>query len=237
MPDRFYVPGVWSDHVELDGTEAHHLTKVLRGKIGDKIELFNGKGLSADAEVVEVKKRTAMLKLISASRLTSKTQPEIVVAVASPKGDRLRWMIEKMTELGVDRFIPLKTTRSVVDPSESKLEKLEQTVIGACKQCRRDWLLEIDDTCPLGQLSSRLNTNSAWVVWGDADGPSWSTVTRPHPQTQQLVAIVGPEGGFTEQEKVELRESSFSPISSSRNVLRIETAAISLATLLQTYRE
>ncbi|HWL09279.1 MAG TPA: RsmE family RNA methyltransferase [Planctomicrobium sp.] len=236
MPDRFYLPGTWSSSVELEGTEAHHLANVLRAKPGDQVELFNGEGGSAVAEVRTVKKRTVQLQLVSEPRQSSPPKTELVLAVASPKGDRLRWMIEKMTELGVDRFIPLKTARSVVDPGETKLAKLEQTIISASKQCHRDWLLKVESSLLLSELPNRFDSQSAWVIWGDADGRSWSRTSAPEPLPKTLVAVIGPEGGFTEEEKGNLLGFHFQPISFSQNILRIETAAIAGAALLQTCR-
>ncbi|WP_437191848.1 RsmE family RNA methyltransferase [Planctomicrobium sp. SH527] len=236
MPDRFYVPGVWTEHIELDGTEAHHLAKVLRAEPGDTVELFNGTGQSATAEVTEVKKRTVQLKLMSGSRNSEVRTPELVIAVASPKGDRLRWMIEKMTELGVDRFIPLKTTRSVVDPSDSKLSKLEQTVIGACKQCRRDRLLQIDDICQFKQLPTHFTGKRTQLLFGEANAPTLPAAPADQITPDVIVAIIGPEGGFTPEEQQQLLDWNAVPVSLSPFVLRVETAAVAFATHLQSYR-
>lgn len=236
MPDRFYVPGTWTEHIELDGTEAHHLAKVLRAEPGDLVELFNGTGQSATAEVTEVKKRTVQLKLMSACSNTEAKAPELVIAVASPKGDRMRWMIEKLTELGVDRVIPLKTMRSVVDPSDSKLNKLEQTVIGACKQCRRDRLLQIDDICNFKQLPSLFIDKKTQLLFGEANAPTPQSPQVDQPAPERIVAIIGPEGGFTDEERQLLHDWGAVPVSLSPFVLRVETAAIAFATHLQTYR-
>src|SRR5712691_11012374 len=119
--------------VELDGPEAHHLLHVLRAKIGDRLGLFNGDGDEALVEIVRIRKRSAELHIVET--WTTPAEPrQLILAVALPKGDRARWLIEKATELGVARIIPLRTARSVVEPREGKIDKLEQSVIEACKQ-------------------------------------------------------------------------------------------------------
>jgi 16S rRNA (uracil1498-N3)-methyltransferase len=232
MPDRFYLPGVWEEFVELEGTEAHHLLNVLRMRPGQSVEIFDGKGRSAVAEITAAKKRTATLRVTSATAVDIPTRPEIVLAVPNPKGDRLKWLLEKVTELGVDRFIPLKTTRSVVEPSDQKKVKLEQNVIAACKQCRRNTLLQIDDVCSLPELLAQVGVPGTVAYWGEA-GTNSSDGHRNLDNVQRILAIVGPEGGFTDSEKALIQDSGATPISLSPHILRIETAAISFAAFLQ----
>jgi RsmE family RNA methyltransferase len=152
MADRFYLPGDWDDVVELGGTEAHHLMRVLRAQPGEAVELFNGRGRRGQGRVERLGKHEVTVRMDSATDESPPPKPSILLAAASPKGDRLRWMIEKVTELGVDRFVPLSMDRGVVDPSDHKLSKLEQTVIAACKQSGRNRLLRIERGCTLQEV-------------------------------------------------------------------------------------
>ena len=228
MPDRFYAPGKWQtgDELDLPEGESQHISRVLRMKPGQSVELFNGLGNHALAELVEVGKRRVSVRICGG--VVSQDVPEVHVtlAVASPKGDRFRWMLEKLTELGVDRLIPLRTERGVVDPRDSKLEKLEQNVIAACKQCRRDRLMEI---APVQSLAEVLAQSPRGCLFGDAIGEPLSQVLSSSDAASPMVIVVGPEGGLTDAERDLLQAAGAFPVCVGRHVLRIETAAVALA--------
>jgi 16S rRNA (uracil1498-N3)-methyltransferase len=148
MPHRFFVTNLpESGTVTVDVAEAHHIIHVLRGAAGDIVELFDGRGLVVSGEITSVRRRDVELRIIAARR-EERPAREIILGTAVPKGDRFDWLVEKATELGVTRIVPLVTARSVVDPREGKLDKLRQTVIAACKQSGRNHLLELSPVMP-----------------------------------------------------------------------------------------
>lgn len=238
MADRFYHPGPWNDFVTLDGAEAHHLARVLRAEPGEQVELFDGHGGAAEAEVIEVAKRSVLLRLISPVNSTPRQSPEVVLAVASPKGERLAWMIEKVTELGVDRLIPLQTARSVVIPGDQKLHKLEQTVIAACKQSGRNRLLRIDEPCPLTRLADRIDPEKCLLLIGNRSGQPIITAFNDEGciRLDAVIAVIGPEGGLTAEEESLLTAWGARSVCLSRQILRVETAAIAMAAALEEWR-
>ncbi|WP_417851133.1 RsmE family RNA methyltransferase [Thalassoglobus sp.] len=237
MADRFYFDGDWGHAtakgvVNLTGSEAHHLSKVLRKKVDDLVELFDGRGQRAEAKLIRVGKRDADLELLNAPQPCVKKLPRVTLAVAPPKGDRFRWLIEKATEIGVAQFIPLRTEHSVVLPGGTKLEKLHQTMIAACKQSGRDEFMEIAAPIDLQQLPESLSGNDQ-LLYGDV--PREDVVTSLSFKScneNGVVVVIGPEGGLTEAEIDQLREWGGQPLSVSPHVLRIETAAIAVASLL-----
>jgi 16S rRNA (uracil1498-N3)-methyltransferase len=232
MPDRFYHAGPWSGTITLDGDEARHLVRVLRKQPGDRVELFDGRGGSASAIVSAVDKRTVELSLEEVRPPVPESQPRITIAAACPKGDRLRWLIEKATELGVDRFIPLSTVRSVVAPGPGKLAKLEQTVIAACKQSGRNRLMRIEEVCPLEQLHERVDSRGVMLIGDPAGEPIVSVLQRlsaGREAISEYTAVIGPEGGFTDEEMQALRDQGGIPVTTAAHVLRIETAALAIA--------
>jgi 16S rRNA (uracil1498-N3)-methyltransferase len=233
MPDRFYCPPPWSPEVELDDTEAHHLLHVLRARAGTAVEIFDGEGRSADGELIQAGKRKAIIKVTSPVRETPSPTPERVLAVAFPKGDRLKWMIEKVTELGIDRIVPLKTRRSVVEPQELKRARLTQTSLAACKQCGRNRVLQIDPPCLLAELPTRFQDRSIELLLGS---PPERIPATPEPATpykpDAIIALIGPEGGFAPEEEEQILSWGARPVSLSPWILRIETAAIAFASCL-----
>lgn len=227
MPNRFYLANLpESGAAVLEDLEAHHLIHVLRASPGDIVELFNGTGLVASAQITSLHKRDAKLQILGSHR-EDPSPRQIIVATAVPKGDRFDWLIEKATELGVTRIIPLRTARSVVDPRESKLEKLRQTVIAACKQSGRNHLLELESTTTWSDFVTReLEQSASYIAH---PGPTTRSASSLWDGKSSIVFAIGPEGGFTDEE-VELAVGrGAKPISLGPRILRIETAALALA--------
>lgn len=224
MLDRFFCPGnLGGPEAVLGESEAHHLLHVLRAQVGDRVELLNGQGDTAIAEVAETRKRDVRLTVLE--RQHHPRLPGPILAVAVPKGDRFRWLIEKCVELGVERVIPLITERGSVIPRDAKLEKMGQTVIAACKQSRRNWLMEIDSPTPLADALRGCGNRRAFV----ADPSGTATVSPADVGLDPPVFFVGPEGGFTaaELELVATQGAAIVPL--GPEILRIETAAVALA--------
>ncbi|QDT52843.1 Ribosomal RNA small subunit methyltransferase E [Caulifigura coniformis] len=229
--DRFFCPTL-SDGttVTLTDEEFHHLAHVLRGKPGQQVELFDGQGRSVDAVVEKLNKRDAQLSLIGPHRQDSGARVSLVLGVACPKGDRLKWLVEKATELGVAEFVPLQCERSVVEPRETKLAKLEQTVLSACKQCRRNSLMRIGEP---QALSDFLKKGPSWIAHpgGDPAGALVSSMSGTGSEFLTVRAAIGPEGGFTDAEVQEAVDRGGRLVSLGKNVLRVETAAVAFAAL------
>lgn len=228
MPNRFYLANLPESGVAvLEDLEAHHLIHVLRASPGDIVELFNGTGLVASAQIISVHKRDAKLQILGSHR-DAPSKRQLIVATAVPKGDRFDWLIEKATELGVTRIIPLRTTRSVVDPRDSKLEKQRQTVIAACKQSGRNHLLELSPTMTWSDFASNeLGQAASYIAH---PGPSARLASPLLWQDKAtIVFAVGPEGGFTQDEVDLAITRGAAPISLGPRILRIETAVLALA--------
>ena len=228
MPDRFFCSPISVDEVAvLQGPEAHHLSRVLRKTPGDRVEIFDGKGSSALAEIQSLSKKAVELRILNRDQ-SPKPRGEIVLATAVPKGDRFRWLVEKAVELGVDRLVPLMTERSVVKPGEGKRDKMEQAVIEASKQCRRNYLMEVREPMEWDQfLKNELSLESLALIAHPEGKPLCEVFPAVFPD--KLVLIVGPEGGFTEREIDEAQSSGAIGVGLGPNILRIETAALALA--------
>jgi 16S rRNA (uracil1498-N3)-methyltransferase len=158
-------------------------------------------------------------------------QGQLTVAAAIPKGDRLKSMVEKLAELGVDRFVPLKTARSVADPRQSKLERLESTVVSAAKQCGLNWLMTIEPTQDLTAVLQQAKAAGSDIRIAHPGTRSMDQASEPSAEAGTLL-LIGPEGGFTDQEIQLAADSGALPISWRGSILRIETAAVVFSALL-----
>lgn len=234
MLDRFYYPGDFSQPLMIEGAEAHHICGVVRKKAGDRIELFDGRGGSATAVIDSVGKRAVKLTLASLPVFAEAPEARLTLAIAPPKGDRLQWLIEKATELGIDRVILLQSERTVVLPGASKIARLQQAVIEACKQSRRNHLMPILQPHSLEQLVGLANVEGARLCVGEiaAEITSESAFMSVH-AADRVIVVVGPEGGLSGAELEFLRSSGSVSMTVSKNVLRVETAAIAMAAILQ----
>jgi 16S rRNA (uracil1498-N3)-methyltransferase len=230
MADRFYVSfPIAPGEVLLQGPEAHHLATVRRFKPGDSVVLFTGDGSEFPAEVLSVGKKEVALRLGDPTRPERELPGRLEVAAAVPKGDREEFLIEKLTELGVTRFVPLITTRSVVVP---KLDRLQRAVIEASKQCGRNVLMEV---MPPTRFADYLASSPSPVrfiahtaIAGDSAWPA--DLTRAASLSGFNIAIaVGPEGGFTDDEFASAVSAGWRPLHLGPRVLRIETAAVAAA--------
>jgi 16S rRNA (uracil1498-N3)-methyltransferase len=222
MAERFYVNlSDLAGQVVLTGPEAHHLSVVCRVRVGSAVVLFNGDGLEYPATVVAVGKRAVELEVGQAIPVDREHSGQLILAAPLPKGDRTGFLIEKLTELGATAFIPLRTQRSVIDPGEGKAEKLRRQVIEAAKQCGRNRLMVIEPPQDLAVLLTRNDLpKERWLAHPGGAAPS---------PARNLVAAVGPEGGFTAEEVAAAQTHGWKLVGLGPRVLRIETAAIALA--------
>lgn len=228
MSHRFFLSQTpTEDTARLEGDEARHLARVMRAKTGDTVELFDGQGTSWTATVQAIQRNHVSLRLDQKQSETISNKPIITLAVALPKGDRQKWLIEKITELGIDSLVPLTTTRSVAEPTAAAISRLQRGVIESCKQSGRNRLLEITQPQSLHNL---LTTSSASLrILACPDGtPMQSILLKP---IDNILIAIGPEGGFTDEEIRTANASGFAQMSLCQNILRIETAAIAAAVI------
>lgn len=239
MPDRFYSSQpVAGERVMLDGPEAHHLLHVLRARPGHRVTLFDGSGAEWDAEVAVCGRRDVELRVGARQAVDRELPLVLVVGVSLPKGDRQKWLVEKLTELGVAELVPLVTERGVAQPTEAALARLERSVVEAAKQCRRNRLMRIAKPQP-------------WDAWLSAgNGPTGGDP--PLPECRRLLAhpggaspgaidfarllpthiAIGPEGGFTDAEAGAALAAGWQSVDLGPRILRVETAAVALSAVV-----
>lgn len=227
MSERFYAssPLALGPFV-LDGPEARHLATVSRVRAGSPVCLFNGDGLDYHAIVAAVGKRHVELDIVRIDRTDRELPYEAEIAAALPKGDRAQFLVEKLTELGVTRFVPLACRRSVVHPGEGKREKLQRYVIEASKQCGRSVLMEIGEPRAFADYCRESGEGRRWLA--HPGGTAGTVALGPGGAVR---GMVGPEGGFADEEVREALAAGWTPVSLGSRILRVETAAIVLATI------
>jgi len=232
---RVYVDAVLSPGgvVELPAVSAAHLAKVLRARSGDELVLFTGDGREF-AAIIESVRGSRVTAAVGDGREVDRESPLAVTLVQCvPRGDRMDFVVQKATELGVARIVPTLSQRSVVrldaGQAESKAAHWRAVAINACEQCGRNRLPTIDAP---RQLIDYL---------GDAPAVNPRLLLEPEigargaaPKIAAAVEIaIGPEGGFAAEELEAFRVCGFAPVRLGPRVLRTETAAIAAITWLQ----
>ncbi len=259
MSERFFSAApIQSDRVLLTGPEAHHLLHVMRAKRGDRVVLFDGSGWEFEAELLRATTQEAQLLILQRTYVDRELPVVVVLAVAMPKGERQKWLVEKAVELGVGRFVPLVAARSVAQPGPAMRERLQRIVIEASKQCGRNILMQIAPPMSWTQwLSAYPTAQLRWIadpsghlVWpeylrsfqkwsGELALPSEPTLGLPTEQGRPSKPIwtvtVGPEGGWTHSERAEAQAAGWQLVSLGPRILRTETAAVAFASLLSAW--
>lgn len=227
MPaERYYIDRSPSLHeqVELADAEFHHLARVMRARVNDPVELVNGKGMLAEATVSEILKDRVRLHIDAISQ-ENRTGPTVILAQAIPKPNRLDFVLEKGTELGVDEFWLFPGMTSVKkDFSPNQLERAGSLLLAAMKQCGRLFLPSIT-------LKPRLKD---WLkipspaYFGDTDrhAPLFSPLANNKPLPESILFFVGPESGFTEEEVAFLKTHDAEGVKLHQNILRTDTASL-----------
>ena len=225
MPRRLHVPPLAGPgEIDLPPAEAHHARTVLRLRAGEAVELFDDAGrtargvlISVDAEAVRV--------AVEAPTVAPPGARRVEVASAVPKGDRADWLVEKLSELGVARWTPLVTARSVVVPGKGKRERWGRIAVEAAKQSRRPGVMAIEAVTPLADALAAPDVKRLWFSTDPSAAPI-AAVLAERQAACPLTLLVGPEGGWTEPECLALTAAGASAAKLTATVLRVETAAV-----------
>ena len=177
----------------------------------------------------EVAKVTALgrnlVELIATGEPQTEPPPRVTLTLATsvPKGDRFDWLVEKSTEVGVSRLIPIQTRRCVVEPRPNKLDRIRRAVIEASKQCGRARLMTLEELTPWPRVIDPSTTGLRLIAHPSGRTlHDWPTIA----EGDEVMLAVGPEGGFTDEEVELATAAGWHPVSLGRTILRIETAGI-----------
>jgi len=233
MADRYFVESpISGSRVVLSGPEAHHLIHVMRAKRGTAVVLFDGSGAEFAAEVRQVGRREVALAVLRRDEVDRELPLEVTLAVAMPKGDRQRWLVEKAVELGVSRVVPLRTARSVAEPGKHAVDRLRRIVIEASKQCGRNRLMQVAQPRHWPDFVAETSDVPLRLLAHPTGRDGLADLLRQAGEPDRVLAAVGPEGGFTEEEVSLAMTAGWRSIDLGPRILRVETAAILLAGIL-----
>jgi 16S rRNA (uracil1498-N3)-methyltransferase len=214
--------GVVGTRASLDEGEAHHL-RVRRARENEAVEVLDGSGLTGTGRLVRVGTEW-MVEIESAERRP--IQPQLTLAVGAGDRERFTRMAEKAVELGVSVIVPLETARTAGVATRLKDahgEKLRRAVLEATKQCGAAWAPTVEPPLALAEFLARPTQGMSWLADPSGAPPPATLDDAP------VTAVIGPEGGFTSEERTGLVSAGYRPVTLGTNTLRFETAALAAA--------
>lgn len=237
---RFYAPPeAFNSHsrtVKLEADEARHLRDVLRLKPGDEVYVFDGAGKEFQCIVESSRRDTAILNVAAEVAPARPESPlELTLAVALLKSDKFDLIVQKATELGAARLVPVMTKLADIklkDESDSKkrVTRWRRIALEAAKQSGRALIPEIVEPTSFGELIGT-DVSSVNVLFSERAGQSWDSLQLG--AQDSITALVGSEGGWTDEELETAKTAGWKVITLGGRTLRAETAAIAVTTLLQ----
>lgn len=243
MTHRFFINKITNNEAEIKGEDFSHIVKVLRLKKGDFVNVFNYEYGEYEAEIEEIDKNKKIIKVKVKNKIKEREKQDIkIIAIISLiKKEKWEFLLEKLTELGVNLIIPYKANRSVVNIKdfEQKKERWEKIIYSAVKQCGRLTKTEIGNLINDLQEINFTDYSLKFFIWEKEEKLFLidEVMKIDKNKIKEIYFIIGPEGGFDDSEALKIKKCGFIPVSLGDTILRVETAAIAVAsTLVQVIR-
>ena len=239
---RFYAPpeafGNDGTSVALSADETQHLRNVLRLKVNDEAYVFDGAGHEYRGEIAAISRDRADIRIVQeVAASAAESDLNLTMAVALLKGEKFDLVVQKLTELGVTSVIPILTARADVrlrseDDADHKLVRWRRIVMEATKQCGRARLMTIESPIALDPFVNR-GDGALRLMFAEREGESLSDIVSSQREPENVTALIGSEGGWTDDEISQARNAGWQIVTLPGRIMRAETAAIACAALLQ----
>jgi len=222
----------------LDGNEARHIGRVLRLGRGDTLYLFDENGWEYQAVITSKRSKVVEVKIVKESPPQKDSSITIVLGQALPKAQKMDFIVQKSTELGVTTIIPFISDRSVPSLNEERSKKKrirwQRVALETTKQCGRVTVPQVEAIVPFKEILNWWSKNLLKIMlWEDEKNNTLKKVLKKCGPFSRIICLVGPEGGFTSDEVDMARQAGFQTVSLGRYILRTETAGLCLMAILR----
>lgn len=237
---RFYCPEFETGQAQLPPTEARHALRSLRLRVGDAVRVFDGRGRTGAGVIHAIHpatrrdNRTSASVVLDVQSVEQHARPAraLTLVLSACKGERLDWLAEKCTELGVQRMILTRLGRSVVQAGPQHLARLMRVIVAAGKQCGRAWLPTVAAGDDLRDaILSDPGAALYAADWRPEAAPWLEELDRSGAEASHTVLVIGPEGGLSREDRQILADAGATPVTLADAILRVETAAVAASAL------
>lgn len=233
---RFFLDGIIGDTMELIGTDAHHIARVLRMAVGDEVVIADKDGRTARARIDNITDEVVTLSY--QEELADVSEPTVKVRLAQclPKSDKMDFIVQKAVELGVSVIQPIASENCVVkytaDKVAKRVERWQKIAHEAAKQCKRAVVPAVADVIGLKNFLANIDADETVLFCYEAeDGHTLRQALSEH-HTGKYTVLIGPEGGFSPEEASLCRQMGAHPVTLGNRILRTETASLAALTMV-----
>lgn len=226
MPHRYFTDDITGSYARITGPDAHHLSRVMRAKVGEEVTLCDGKGTDYAARITDVGPEAVMLEVLNAAPSDAEPRLKVTLFVAYPKQDKLETIIQKGVELGAVAVQPFVSRFCVAAPKkeEQKLERRRRIAFEAAKQCGRGIVPAVEAPVEFSALPGLLaGYDRAILLYEKGGVPLWDALAAV-PDCGSVALITGSEGGFAPDEAETLKAAGAVVVGLGPRILRCETA-------------
>jgi len=236
---RFYVrpEAVKDGRIYIEKDESHHIIDVMRLCEGDPVTVFDGTGKEYKGKIASAENKKVVIDVSETKTAVRKRPVSISLAQAIPKKDKMDLIVQKATELGADEILPVESARTIVRPKgerrQHKIERWQKKVVEASKQCGRTELPKVGDITRFGEIVKSISKYELAIMPCLTEkAVSLKSALKNTNRPKSIIAIIGPEGGFTEEEIQAAAANGAVPVSLGDLTLRSDTAAIAILSIL-----
>ena len=236
---RFYVahPQIEKGMLKVEGSEVRHIRRVLRLKTGEGIAVFDGSGNEYEGTIVEEGPSSVVVMIQNILSPERESHLEITLAQSLLKGEKMDYLIQKATELGVKEIIPFFSSRSVplLDKSKrlKRYHRWEKIAVEASKQCGRVMVPKVGPLHDYSEILQTASPDSLRLILWERGGASLKEILKESKEKTRIFFVVGPEGGLSNEEVEHARRVGFIPVNLGKRILRSETAVLCFLSVLQ----
>jgi 16S rRNA (uracil1498-N3)-methyltransferase len=239
MPTFFIAPeAIAPPTIRISGPLLHHLRESLRLHRGESLTLTDHEGTRYRVEVTNITSQAIHTRILNQEAAQPRATPRIVLGQALLKGEKMDWVLQKATELGVDTIVPLETRHSVVKPNPGRIEhqvtRWRRIVLEAAQQSERWTIPTVSEPTTLGRFCDQQSGATIKGILSERTKGSFLTsLALPHEPRHVIAFLIGPEGGWTPQEQQLAQDRGFIALTLGERILRAETAALAALSILQ----
>ncbi len=236
----FFVPQacIAPSAISITGDLLTHLRDSLRVTKGEAVWFGNGEGTRFRGEITDVSKEAITAQIVETIQEPARRTPRLILGESLLKGEKMDWVIQKVTELGVSKIIPIESRHSVIqlkaDRVDHQLARWQRIAIEAAQQSEQWHLPKVAKPRTLSELLANHRTNTTILMLTEREeGKSLQTIRLPQGTDASVLALVGPEGGWSKEEKEVAQQTGVETITLGQHILRSETAAMATISILQ----